>query len=93
LGTVRSDEPDEGARDPIAPEQVAPMVCWLASDLANDVTGQMFNVSGQKIELLAGWHRLTTVEAGDDEWSLERIESLKGQILGGNDTGVPGFSA
>ncbi len=94
LGTVRSagDVP-EGTRDPLAPEQVSPMVCWLASDDAADVTGQMFNVSGAKIELLAGWHRLTTVDAGDQDWTLGRIQSLKDQILGGNNTGVPGFNA
>jgi NAD(P)-dependent dehydrogenase (short-subunit alcohol dehydrogenase family) len=94
LGTVRGPgDVTEGERDPLAPGQVSPLVCWLASDNAAGITGQMFNVSGAKIELLAGWHRLTTVDAGDDDWTLDRIQSLRSEIVGGNDTGVPGFSA
>jgi hypothetical protein len=67
-------------------------VVWLCSDKGAGVTGQVFSVSGSRIQLLKGWHPVTQVDAGDEDWTLDRIESLKGEILGGQDTGVPAFN-
>ena len=38
------------------PEQIAPMVVFLASDAAADVSGQVFVVWGTRVHLMEGWH-------------------------------------
>jgi len=94
LGTVLKDLPEipEGQHDPLDPNQIAPLVTWLCSDRAAGISGQVFCVSGARIQLLQGWHPITQVDAGDEDWTLDRIEGLRDQILGGFDTGVPEFN-
>jgi len=92
LGTVlQRDEPEPGEYDPLAPAQIAPLVVWLCSDLASDVNGQVFSVSGQRLQLLQGWHPATQVDAEGADWTVDRIEALRGELLGGRDTGIPPF--
>jgi NAD(P)-dependent dehydrogenase (short-subunit alcohol dehydrogenase family) len=94
LGTVMANAPEvpEGQHNPMDPNQIAPLVVWLCSDQAAGVTGQVFSVSGARIQLLKGWHPVTQVDAGDEDWTLDRIQSLRGQIIGDNETGVPAFN-
>jgi len=94
LGTVLKDLPEipEGQHDPLGPDQIAPLVVWLCTDLAAGVTGQVFAVSGARIQLLKGWHPVTQLDAGDSDWSIERIESLRGQLLADFDNGLPVFN-
>jgi NAD(P)-dependent dehydrogenase (short-subunit alcohol dehydrogenase family) len=40
---------------PMAPENVSPLVVWLGSDGARDVTGRIFNVHGGYISVAEGW--------------------------------------
>ena len=49
-------EAAEGGSDPYAPENVAPLVAWLASDDAQWVTGQILRIEGGRIGLYKGWH-------------------------------------
>jgi NAD(P)-dependent dehydrogenase (short-subunit alcohol dehydrogenase family) len=92
LGTVlQRDEPKPGEHDPLSPAQIAPLVVWLCSDLASDINGQVFSVSGQRLQLLQGWHPVTQVESAGEDWTIERIESLRPNLLGDRDTGIPSF--
>jgi NAD(P)-dependent dehydrogenase (short-subunit alcohol dehydrogenase family) len=92
LGTVVQHEaPEEGSYDPMAPSAIAPLVVWLCSDLARDVNGQVFAVSGARIQLVQGFHPITQLEADGKAWSVDRIEEAKGVLLGGFDTGIPKF--
>lgn len=49
-------EPAEGF-DPLAPENISPLVVWLGSAESADVTGQVFEVFGGAVTLLEGWRR------------------------------------
>src|SRR3546814_12227268 len=44
------------------PEQVATVVGWLAGERAGDVTGQVFTVFGNTVQLMRGWQPQSTVE-------------------------------
>ena len=39
------------------PDNVAPLVVWLGSELSREVTGRVFGVSGGWIALADGWRR------------------------------------
>jgi NAD(P)-dependent dehydrogenase (short-subunit alcohol dehydrogenase family) len=47
-------KPEEGF-DAMAPENVAPLVAWLASAESKNVTGRVFEVSGGMVSLAEGW--------------------------------------
>ncbi len=59
-------DPVEGF-DPRDPNNVAPLVAWLGSPEARDVTGRVFDVGGGKISVLEPWRFGPTVEK-DGKW-------------------------
>jgi len=92
LGTVAEHEaPEGGGYDSMAPAAIAPLVVWLCSDLARDVNGQVFAVSGARIQLVQGFHPVTQLEADGREWTVDRIEESRRSLLDGFDTGIPPF--
>jgi len=94
LGTVLSPDhetADAGAYDPLSPAAISPLVVWLCSELANDVTGQVFSVNGRAIQLLQGWRAVTEIDADEQPWTIERIEAMRPDLIGDRPVGVPPF--
>ena len=56
------DDPD--AFDEMAPENVAPLVAWLASTDSAGVSGRVFEVEGGKVSVADGWHRGRVIDNG-----------------------------
>ncbi len=73
-------EPESGF-DAMAPENVAPLVVWLGSAEATDVTGQVFEVSGGKISVADGWRTGPEVDKGA-RWNPADIGPAVREILG-----------
>ena len=44
-----------GEFDPLAPDNVAPLVVYLCSDAAAGITGQVFGITGGLVQLYRGW--------------------------------------
>lgn len=69
----------EGQFDAFAPENIAPIVAYLASDDAAGITGQVFGVQGGSIALLQGWTPSGVIEK-DSSWEpaelMDAIEKL-----------------
>jgi NAD(P)-dependent dehydrogenase (short-subunit alcohol dehydrogenase family) len=63
------------------PEDIAPMVVYLLSDAAKEVTGQVYTVVGNKI---AVWSQPREVRAmyNDERWTPERIEERLASTVG-----------
>jgi NAD(P)-dependent dehydrogenase (short-subunit alcohol dehydrogenase family) len=79
-----------GEFDKFAPENPAAAACWLASDLAAGVSGQLVKVQGGVLQLLEGWRPVTEVGA-DKPWTIEEIEANRDALFGPNAPGVPPF--
>jgi NAD(P)-dependent dehydrogenase (short-subunit alcohol dehydrogenase family) len=53
-------------REAQSPRWVAPIVTWLASRDSSDVTGRVFEASGNVLAVAEGWHRGPSVEPVSD---------------------------
>ncbi|MBI2708993.1 MAG: SDR family NAD(P)-dependent oxidoreductase [Actinobacteria bacterium] len=61
---------DEETKEKMSPRWIAPIVTWLASPESKDVTGRVFDISGQALSVSEGWHRGPTTEPLDDPAAL-----------------------
>jgi NAD(P)-dependent dehydrogenase (short-subunit alcohol dehydrogenase family) len=76
IGSIPTDTPEQQARveklKRMTPEKIAPMVVFLASDAAKDVSGQVFGVRNNEIFLFSQPRPLRSVHRGEG-WTPEII--------------------
>jgi NAD(P)-dependent dehydrogenase (short-subunit alcohol dehydrogenase family) len=56
-------KPDSGF-DAMAPENVSPLVVWLASTESREVTGRVFEIAGGRLSLADGWREGPAFDKG-----------------------------
>jgi NAD(P)-dependent dehydrogenase (short-subunit alcohol dehydrogenase family) len=71
----------EGEYDAWHPDNVAPLVGFLASDAAADVSGQVFVMWGAHVYLMSGWSLVNDFDAGDRRWTVEELIARKGDLF------------
>ncbi|SDE98923.1 NAD(P)-dependent dehydrogenase, short-chain alcohol dehydrogenase family [Blastococcus aurantiacus] len=69
------EKPDPNAFDPSAPDNIAPLVVWLAGPAAREVTGRVFNVRGGMISVAEGWQAGPGVDKGA-RWTVEELDDV-----------------
>ena len=65
---------------PTDPDDIAPFVCYLGSDMAAGVNGQTFLVYGGNITLLSLPRRVRTIFK-NDQWTLDELKELVPQHI------------
>ena len=66
--------------DAMSPENVSPVVAWLASEDSADVTGRVIEVEGGKICVEEGWRHGPTVDIGQ-RWQCDEVGSAVRNLL------------
>ncbi len=72
--------PADGGFDEWDPDNIGPVVAWLASDDAADVTGQVFVVFGGRIHLMENWTMVSEIEQGE-RWSVDAIARAEAGVV------------
>jgi len=83
---------EEGKFDAFGPQNVAPLVAFLASDEAADVNGQNFVVFGGSVWAMKGWGPANDGIKRDSTWSPKELADAKGELFKGTQSGLPPFS-
>nr|BFE60732.1 SDR family oxidoreductase [Dactylosporangium thailandense] len=70
----------ESGFDAMAPENVSPLVVWLASEEAGFVTGRVFEVSGGSVGLADGWQHGPATDVGR-RWDADELGPIVRGLL------------
>ncbi len=81
--------PADGSFDEWDPANIAPVVVWLASDAAADITGQVVVVNGDKVHLMTGWSRVGRIDNGGRRWTIDDLEDRRAELFGERKPGLP----
>ena len=88
-GGFSPDHPVDGFDD-LHPDNVAPVVGWLASPDAARISGQVFMVTGGRVHLIDGFSNLASVVKGD-RWTVAELVARQDELFGERRRGIPEF--
>jgi NAD(P)-dependent dehydrogenase (short-subunit alcohol dehydrogenase family) len=80
-GTFGELKVPPGEFDSLAPENVAPMVAFLASDAAAGISGQVFGVTGGLVQLYQGWTPVSEIHK-DSRWEPAELARRMDDLFG-----------
>jgi NAD(P)-dependent dehydrogenase (short-subunit alcohol dehydrogenase family) len=63
-----------------APENISPLIAWLASGASSEVTGRVFNSTGGLLSLATGWHAARSVDLGR-RWTVAEIDAVVPRLV------------
>jgi len=55
------------------PDNVAPLVAYLCSDAAAHISGKVFGIQGDAVELYQPWTSVAVIENDDERWTPEDL--------------------
>ncbi len=82
----------ESGFDAMAPENIAPLVAWLASADSEGVTGRVFEIAGGKLGVAEGWAEGPTVDKGA-RWEAAELGGAVRGLLAQARAVVPPYGA
>ena len=89
LGTVGMGE--ELAEQPaLSPDNPAAGAVWLASPLAEGISGQLLKIGGGVAQIMQGWTPISQIESAE-VWTIGDLDASRATLFGDRDPGLPGF--
>lgn len=82
----------ESGFDAMAPENISPLVVWLASAESRDVTGRVFEVEGGIVRVAEGWRHGPEVDRGA-RWEPGELGPVVRELMGRSQPAVPVYGA
>ena len=83
IGSIPTETDDQKARveklKQLSPAHIAPLVAFLSSDEAADVSGQIFGVRGKEIMVFSQPRPVRSVYNAEG-WSVESLSAMKGAL-------------
>jgi NAD(P)-dependent dehydrogenase (short-subunit alcohol dehydrogenase family) len=74
-GLVRRAEQTTEGFEPLAPENISPLVVWLGSPESEGITGRVFSVAGGRIAVNEGWVNGPVADKGS-RWEPDELGSV-----------------
>jgi NAD(P)-dependent dehydrogenase (short-subunit alcohol dehydrogenase family) len=87
---ARPDAAD--AFDAMAPDNIAPLVVWLASAESRDVTGRVFEIEGGKVSIADGWQHGPFVDK-QDRWDPAELAPVVRELIAKSPTPGPVYGS
>lgn len=78
--TARTRMAIDAIPDSFGPEAVAPLVAWLVSAEAGEVSGQVFNVGGGHVSVANGWHTGVGVDR-QQAWTIDELDGVVPKLV------------
>jgi NAD(P)-dependent dehydrogenase (short-subunit alcohol dehydrogenase family) len=72
-GLPQMVDASEDERATLSTRKIAEVAVWLASAKSADITGRVFEVSGEMLAIAEGWHRGPTTDGVIDESQLDDV--------------------
>jgi NAD(P)-dependent dehydrogenase (short-subunit alcohol dehydrogenase family) len=63
------------------PDNVAPLVAYLCSDASAHISGKVFGVQGDAVELYQPWTSVAALENDDQRWTVSRLADRIGELF------------
>ena len=79
LSAMFGEKPPEGQFDEMAPENVSPLVAYLASDQAQNITGRWLSIRGGKLESWLPPQLAKSIDI-DRRWTVKEIGERVGEL-------------
>lgn len=70
----------EGEFNPLAADNIAPTVVWLATEAARGVTGRVFMVAGGSVAVAEPWHKGPEADKGS-RWEVGELDAVIPSLL------------
>ncbi len=80
--------PEDGF-DAWHPGNISPLVGFLASDAAADISGQCFVAWGARVYLMSGWTLAETLDADDRRWTVDDLIARKDDLFASSSAEIP----
>jgi len=80
-GGVITKERYEYMINPPPPENIAPMIVYLATDEASDINGQIFRIDGNRIGIISEQREINPISKPEGLWTMEELSDLVPKVV------------
>ena len=79
----------EDVTDKFDPRASSPVVAWLASDSASNVSGQCFKAMGDEVQWMEGWTTKVAIQNGGKRWDAAKLgRRIESEVFGSRAPGL-----